>query len=147
VSDAMNDEEFSSAKSVMHLKVSSVICVPLLDRGRLLGLIYVGNDSIRDLFQVTTLRVLTVFASQAALIVANALLLNELRVDNKLLNERLEAQRFGEIVGTSPPMQQVFRKVEKISPTDISVLITGETDTGKELIAREIHNRSPRAGK
>jgi transcriptional regulator with GAF, ATPase, and Fis domain len=147
ISDAMNDDEFASAKSVMHLKVSSVICVPLLDRGRLLGLIYVGNDSIRDLFQEQTLRVLTVFASQAALIVANALLVNELRIDNKRLNERLEAYRFGEIVGTSAPMQAVFRKVEKIAPTDISVLITGETGTGKELIAREIHNRSPRTGK
>ena len=147
ISDAMHDDEFAAAKSVMHLKVSSVICVPLLDRGRLLGLIYVGNDSIRDLFQEETLRVLTVFASQAALIVANALLLNELRHDNKRLNDRLEQYRFGEIVGTSPPMQQVFRKVEKIAPTDISVLITGETGTGKELIAREIHNRSPRAGK
>ena len=147
VSDAMRDDEFSAAKSVMQLKVSSVICVPLLDRGRLLGLIYVGNDSIRDLFQQDTLRILTVFASQASLIIANALLLNELRVDNKRLNERLEQYRFGEIVGTSPPMQQVFRKVEKIAATDISVLITGETGTGKELIAREIHNRSPRAGK
>ena len=147
ISDAMSDDEFAGAKSVMHLKVSSVICVPLLDRGRLLGLIYVGNDSIRDLFQDQTLRVLTVFASQAALIVANALLLDELRVDNKRLHDRLEQYRFGEIVGTSPPMQQVFRKVEKIAPTDISVLITGETGTGKELIAREVHNRSPRAGK
>ncbi len=147
ISDAMSDDEFGSAKSIMHLKVSSVICVPLLDRGRLLGLIYVGNDSIRDLFQDQTLRVLTVFASQAALIVSNALLLNELRHDNKRLNDRLEQYRFGEIVGTSPPMQQVFRKVEKIAPTDISVLITGETGTGKELIAREIHNRSPRTGK
>jgi transcriptional regulator with GAF, ATPase, and Fis domain len=147
VSDAMNDDEFAAAKSVMHLKVSSVICVPLLDRGRLLGLIYVGNDSIRDLFQHETLRVLTVFASQAALIVSNALLLNELRHDNKRLHERLEQARFGEIVGTSPPMQAVFRKVEKISPTDISVMITGETGTGKELIAREIHTRSPRTGK
>jgi transcriptional regulator with GAF, ATPase, and Fis domain len=147
ISDAMHDDEFAAAKSVMHLKVSSVICVPLLDRGRILGLIYVGNDSIRDLFQNQTLRVLTVFASQAALIVANALLLDELRVDNKRLHDRLEQYRFGEIVGTSPPMQSVFRKVEKIAPTDISVLITGETGTGKELIAREVHNRSPRAGK
>jgi transcriptional regulator with PAS, ATPase and Fis domain len=81
------------------------------------------------------------------MIVANALLLNELRVDNKRLSDRLEQYRFGEIVGTSPPMQQVFRKVEKIAATDISVLITGETGTGKELIAREIHNRSPRTGK
>ncbi|HEY6174679.1 MAG TPA: sigma 54-interacting transcriptional regulator [Kofleriaceae bacterium] len=147
VSDAMRDDEFSAAKSVMQLKVSSVICVPLLDRGRLLGLIYVGNDSIRDLFQQDTLRILTVFSSQASLIVANALLLNELRIDNKRLSDRLEQYRFGEIVGTSPPMQQVFRKVEKIAATDISVLITGETGTGKELIAREIHNRSPRTGK
>ncbi|MGE0869413.1 MAG: sigma 54-interacting transcriptional regulator [Kofleriaceae bacterium] len=148
VSDAMRDDEFAAAKSVMQLKVSSVICVPLLDRGRLLGLIYVGNDSIRDLFQQDTLRVLTVFASQASLIVANALLLNELRIDNKRLHERLEQYRFGEIVGSnSSPMQQVFRKVEKIAATDISVLITGETGTGKELIAREIHNRSPRVGK
>jgi len=147
VSDAMRDDEFAAAKSVMQLKVSSVICVPLLDRGRLLGLIYVGNDSIRDLFQQDTLRILTVFASQASLLVANALLLNELRIDNKRLNERLEQYRFGEIVGTSPPMQQVFRKVEKIAATDISVLITGETGTGKELIAREIHHRSPRQGK
>ncbi len=147
VSDAMRDDEFSAAKSVMQLKVSSVICVPLLDRGRLLGLIYVGNDSIRDLFQNDTLRVLSIFASQASLIVANALLLNELKVDNKRLTDRLEQYRFGEIVGTSPPMQAVFRKVEKISATDISVLITGETGTGKELIAREVHNRSPRAGK
>ncbi|MCX5743811.1 MAG: sigma-54-dependent Fis family transcriptional regulator, partial [Proteobacteria bacterium] len=147
VSDAMHNDEFSSSKSVMQLKVSSVICSPLLDKGRLLGLIYVGNDSIRDLFQHDTLRVLTVFTSQASLIVANALLLNELRHDNKRLNERLEQLRFGEIVGTSPPMQAVFRKVEKIAVTDISVLITGETGTGKELIAREIHTRSPRVGK
>ena len=147
VSDALRDDEFASSKSVMQLKVNSVICVPLLDRGRLLGLIYVGNDSIRDLFQQDTMRVLTVFASQASLIVANALLMNELRHDNKRLNDRLEQYRFGEIVGTSPPMQQVFRKVEKIAATDISVMITGETGTGKELIAREIHNRSPRVGK
>ena len=147
ISDAMHDAEFAQAKSVMQLRLSSVICVPLLDRGRLLGLIYVGNDSVIDLFQEQMMRALTVFASQASLIIANALLLDELRVDNRRLHERLEQFRFGEIVGTSPVMQQVFRRVEKIAPTDISVLITGETGTGKELIAREIHNRSPRAGK
>ncbi|HTJ44475.1 MAG TPA: sigma 54-interacting transcriptional regulator [Kofleriaceae bacterium] len=147
ISDALHDDEFASAKSVMQLKLSSVICVPLLDRGRLLGAVYVGNDSIVDLFQQDTMKVLTVFSSQASLIVANAMLLDELRVENKRLGEKLELQRFGEIVGTSPPMQQVFRKVEKIAITDISVMITGETGTGKELIAREVHRRSPRAQK
>jgi transcriptional regulator with PAS, ATPase and Fis domain len=76
--------------------------------------------------------------------VANALLLNELKVDNQQLSRRLEEIQFGEIIGTSRPMQEVFRKVEKVAATDISVLITGETGTGKELIAHEIHRRSPR---
>ena len=147
ISDAMNDEEFSGSKSIMKLKLSSVICVPLLEHGTLIGLIYVGNDSVVDLFHEDMFQVLTVFSAQASLIVANALLLNTLRVDNKQLHQRLEQIRFGEIVGTSPPMQAVYRKVEKISATDISVLITGETGTGKELIARELHNRSPRVGK
>jgi two-component system, NtrC family, response regulator PilR len=85
-----------------------------------------------------------VFASQASLIVSNALLLEELKVDNQQLSRRLEQVHFGELIGTSRPMQEVFRKVEKVAATDISVLITGETGTGKELIAREIHRRSPR---
>ncbi|GAB4525050.1 MAG: sigma 54-interacting transcriptional regulator [Haliangiales bacterium] len=145
ISDAMNDDEFAGSKSIMKLKLTSVICVPLLDHGKLIGLIYVGNDSVVDLFQEETMQVLVVFAAQASLIIANAVLLDQLRLDNRQLNQRLEEIRFGEIVGTSAPMQQVFKKVEKVAVTDISVLITGETGTGKELIAREIHNRSPRA--
>jgi transcriptional regulator with GAF, ATPase, and Fis domain len=144
ISDAMNDAEFSSSKSVINLRLSSVMCVPLLERGNLLGLIYVGNDSVVNLFEEQTLQALTVFASQASLIIRNALLVNELQLDNRMLHEKLEQLRFGEIVGSSPPMQEVFKKVAKISSTDISVLITGETGTGKELIAREIHVRSPR---
>jgi transcriptional regulator with GAF, ATPase, and Fis domain len=145
ISDAMNDAEFASSMSVMNLRLSSVMCVPLLERGNLLGLIYVGNDSVANLFEEKTLEVLTVFAAQASLIIRNALLVNELQLDNRMLHEKLEQLRFGEIVGSSPPMQEVFKKVAKIASTDINVLITGETGTGKELIAREIHIRSPRA--
>jgi transcriptional regulator with GAF, ATPase, and Fis domain len=144
ISDAMNDDEFSSSQSIIKLRLTSVICVPLIEKGKLIGIIYVGNDSVVDLFQEDTMRVLTVFASQASLIISNAMLMNELKVDNQQLSRRLEELHFGEIVGTSRPMQEVFRKVEKVASTDISVLITGETGTGKELIAREIHRRSPR---
>ncbi len=144
ISDAMNDAAFASSVSVMNLRVSSVMCVPLLERGNLLGLIYVGNDSIASLFDAKDLELLTVFSGQASLIIRNALLVNELQLDNRLLHERLEQINFGEIVGSSPPMQEVFKKVAKIASTDISVLVTGETGTGKELIARELHRRSPR---
>ena len=88
VSDAMNDDEFSSSKSVMKLQLTSVICVPLLEKGPLLGILYVGNDSVRELFAEETLRVLTIFAAQASLIVANALHLRHLQVDNRALSER-----------------------------------------------------------
>jgi transcriptional regulator with GAF, ATPase, and Fis domain len=145
VSDAMRDAEFQNAMSVMNLRLSSVMCVPLLERGNLLGVIYVGNDSVADLFDPTTLEVLTIFAAQASLLLRNALLVNELQLDNKLLVERLETLRFGEIIGTCPSMQEVFKKVSKIANTDIAVLITGETGTGKELIAREVHLRSGRS--
>ncbi|WP_460576209.1 sigma 54-interacting transcriptional regulator [Hymenobacter coalescens] len=54
------------------------------------------------------------------------------------------AARFGDFVGGSPVMQQVFTRVSQVAPTDSTVLITGETGTGKELVARALHNLSPR---
>jgi transcriptional regulator with GAF, ATPase, and Fis domain len=145
VSDALSDAQFKNALSVMNLKLTSVMCVPLLERGNLIGVIYVGNDNVRQLFDESHLELLTIFAAQASLLVRNALLVNELQLDNRSLQERIERMRFGEILGASPAMQEVFRKVQKVAATDITVLVTGETGTGKELIARELHNRSPRA--
>ncbi|MCP4602215.1 MAG: GAF domain-containing protein [Proteobacteria bacterium] len=145
VSDAMSDANFSNAESVINLKINSVMCVPLLDRGRLQGLIYVGNDTVTGLFEAHSLSLLSIFAAQASMIVQNALLLDELRLRNRSLSEELKKQRFGEIVGSSISMREVFRNVEKVANANVSVLISGETGTGKELIAREIHRRSQRA--
>ena len=145
ISDAMHDAEFASSVSVMNLKLTSVMCVPLLERGNLLGLIYVGNDAIAHLFAPELLDLLSIFSAQASLIIRNALLVNELKLDNRLLHERLEQLRFGEIVGACPAMQEVYKKVARVASADISVLITGETGTGKELVARELHRRSARA--
>ena len=145
ISDALNDDAFKNSLSVVNLKLTSVMCVPLLERGNMMGVIYVGNDNVAQLFDQSHLEVMTVFAAQASLLVRNALLVNELKLDNRSLHDRIEQMRFGEILGASPRMQEVFRKVQKVATTDISVLITGETGTGKELIARELHGRSPRA--
>ena len=64
-----------------------------------------------------------------------------------LRDEVVRASMFEEIVGASPALQTVLARVAKVGPTDSTVLITGETGTGKELIARAIHKRSPRSGR
>jgi transcriptional regulator with GAF, ATPase, and Fis domain len=144
VSDAVNDTMFNSSESVLDLQLSSVMVAPLIAQGQLLGLIYVGNDNVVNLFEQSSLEVLTVFAGQASLILQNAILLNQLTTDRDRIAEELKAQQFGDIIGTCPSLQQVFRRVEKVAAADINVLITGETGTGKELFARELHRRSNR---
>src|SRR5262249_47265471 len=68
LSAALGDAEFSTAESVMHLRLSSVMCVPLRERGNLLGALYVGSSQVKSLFQQSDLEALTVLAAQAALI-------------------------------------------------------------------------------
>jgi transcriptional regulator with GAF, ATPase, and Fis domain len=73
---------------------------------------------------------------------------DKLHEENLALREEVDqASMFEEIVGTSPALQEVLSRVAKVAPSDSTVLITGETGTGKELVARAIHKRSQRAGR
>jgi transcriptional regulator with GAF, ATPase, and Fis domain len=145
VSDALADTTFGQSASVIAMRLSSVMCAPLLSQGQVIGALYVGNDKIKHLFERTQLDLLSIFASQASLILENAMLLSALRADKAKLVAELHDKKFGEIIGACPSMLEVFRKLQKVAGTDISVLITGETGTGKELIAKEIHRRSQRS--
>ena len=125
--------------------------VPLAGRDRMLGILALGKhedtaytrDEIDFLLQVS---------SQVAVAVENALVYGELRkLKDNFSEERVYLQdetrsdlKFEEIVGSSAALQRVLRQVEVVAPTDSGVLIQGETGTGKELIARAIHNLSSR---
>jgi transcriptional regulator with GAF, ATPase, and Fis domain len=145
VSDALADTTFGKSESVVALQLSSVMCAPMLSQGEVIGALYVGNDRVKHLFERPQLDMLTIYGAQASLILQNAMLLSALRADKEKLSQELSDKRFGEIIGSCPSMMEVFRKLQKVASTDISVLITGETGTGKELIARELHRRSARA--
>jgi DNA-binding NtrC family response regulator len=80
--------------------------------------------------------------------VANILKLAELDAENQRLRRELVAEgQFGRMLGGSSAMRRAFEMAERVAPTDATVLILGESGTGKDLLAQEIHARSPRAGK
>jgi transcriptional regulator with GAF, ATPase, and Fis domain len=145
ISDALEDSIFGESQSVVNFKLRSVIAVPITMGESLLGVLYLGCDRMASAFSRDFLDILRVFSAQAGLLVKNALVMNTLREDNEALKVALDKQTFGEIIGGSTSMQGIFRAVARFAPTDISSLILGETGTGKELIAREIHRRSTRA--
>ena len=81
---------------------------------------------------------------ELGVILRRALYLHHLESEYHDLRERSGGQPFEDILGTSPPMEGVFAAIRKVASTDVSVLILGETGTGKELVAQAIHRRSLR---
>ena len=135
--------------SVAGFKNSCVI--PLAGRDRILGILALGKHEDTAYTQ-DEIDFMSQVSSQVAVAVENALVYGELRKlkDNFgeervcLENEIRNDLNFEEIVGRSAALQSVLRQVEVVAPTDSGVLIQGETGTGKELIARAIHNLSSR---
>jgi transcriptional regulator with GAF, ATPase, and Fis domain len=124
----------------------------LVFRGQPLGVLAVFR---RDEIDASCYDWLRTMASAAAVTLANARSFQE----NESLRRRLEEERdylreeveatgsFGEILGRSPALERVLHQVEMVAPTGANVLILGESGTGKELVARAIHQRSPRSHK
>jgi len=134
--------------------VQSACCVPLLTRNRVLGALNLA--SLRDgAFSQEDVDLLGQVAGQVAIAVENALAFREIAaLKNKLTEEKLYLEEeirtehnFEEIIGESAALKSILRQVETVAPTNSTVLIQGETGTGKELVARAIHDLSPRRGR
>jgi formate hydrogenlyase transcriptional activator len=127
--------------------------VPLVSRDRVLGILGLGRRDDKQ-FGDGEVQFLTQVANQVAMAVENALAFGKIaELKEKLNQEKLYLEdeirtemNFEEIIGQSPVLRRVLKKVSTVAPTDSTVLIYGETGTGKELVARAIHNLSARNG-
>jgi formate hydrogenlyase transcriptional activator len=124
---------------------------PLIFRDRVLGVLGIKSTRLHA-FTAEDAELFEKVASQVAIAVENALAYNEIEtLKNKLEKEKLYLEEeirseynFEEIIGSSSVLKRVLQNVETVATTDSTVLIYGETGTGKELIARAIHNLSER---
>ena len=147
-------ETFSS-ESLLGASIRSTIGVPLWKDDEILGVLQVDNRDAPAMFEARDVDALGALAVSASLAIANAELIQrlslaraELKKENQYLRGR-ERARSGEvqIIGESRAMNELLRQLDKVVDTRVSVLIEGETGTGKELIASSVHYRSKRKDK
>ena len=146
-------EQFGSemARRILAEGLKSAFCLPLISHGRPLGTLVVASLHEEN-FPEKDAQLLQHVANQIAIAVENSLAFRQV-VDraNKLSEEKLYLQdeirteyNFEEIIGESPILKRILEQLQTVAPTGSTVLILGETGTGKELIARAIHNLSDR---
>jgi len=123
----------------------SVLAAPLVAFDKVLGAIVLEKDGANDRFDEGHLRLLMTIAAIAATALGHARHVDTLERANRGLLAELNLDH--NMVGESPAMRDLYRRISRVAQTDSTVLITGESGTGKELVARAIHRNSPRAGK
>jgi formate hydrogenlyase transcriptional activator len=131
--------------------IQTICCIPLVTQGRTFGTLNVASRRL-EAFPEREISLLQQVGAQIAIAVENALAFKEIdALKDKLAEEKLYLEEeirsefnFEEIIGDAPSLKRALAQVEVVAPTDTAALILGETGTGKELIARAIHNLSPR---
>ncbi|MCC7431584.1 sigma 54-interacting transcriptional regulator, partial [bacterium] len=142
------DEILSKQGSILDLDLKVILCVPLKIKEQVLGVIYVDSKFSAGILQENQLKLMEAFASQSAIAIENARLYSLLENENKTLKKQLQERfRFGKIIGKSQKMLEVYEKIEILAQRNITVMVNGETGTGKELVAKAIHYESKRKAK
>jgi len=154
IADAANDPRiYRNVDDATGLVTRSLLVAPLRARSGPIGVLEVINPIGRDAFTTEELALLDTLAASIAIALDNARMFAELRDREQRLRSEVGALRrdiarrdaFTEIVGASDGVRELLRLMESAASSPISVLIEGETGTGKELVARGIHHASERA--
>lgn len=140
--NAQEDTQFEKAKSIREYNIRSAICAPLLFREEILGVVYLDNRGSVGSFSQDDQMFLIALCHQAGVALGNARLHRRVVQENVWLENTLKPKF--QILGEAEKMKRVFDIIKKVAPTNITVLVQGETGTGKELVAKAIHTLSPR---
>jgi len=149
LSSSLQDDPMASGRaSVRDFKILSVLCVPLVARDSIIGTIYLDSRKLTKVFSEGDVQFMLAFAGMAAVAIENAKLYEASRSEARFWRDEATL-RFGfeRIVYASPSMEQLSARARNVARTNVSVLITGESGTGKDLFARAIHYHSLRREK
>jgi transcriptional regulator with GAF, ATPase, and Fis domain len=135
-------EAGSAANAGQQIPAASVLCVPLVAAHSPIGIIYLESTNPSTPFTEDDLQLASAIAGLAAIAIENARQFESLGIENQQL--RAQASLEHDMVGRSSRMREVYQFIERVAPSDATVLICGESGTGKELAARAIHNNSNR---
>jgi transcriptional regulator with GAF, ATPase, and Fis domain len=168
-----HDTRFAGDLYLQQTQPATILCLPLQHQSRVTALLYLEHRELADVFSVERLAATRLIAAEAAVALVNAQLYQDMKdevekrrqaevqlrdalaqvanlkdqlaAENVYLREEIESEHNVEhIVGSSPALRQVLQQVELVAATEANVLVLGETGTGKELVARALHELSPR---
>ena len=152
--DLEREREFPVEEELLREGIRSLVVVPLRSKGKILGTLNLGSEA-PGRYSEDDAEFLVEVATQIALAIENmqayeeiAQLKARLERENLYLQQEIKIEHdFEDIVGQAPAIKKVLNAIETVAPTDATVLICGETGTGKELVARAIHNLSHQKNK
>lgn len=149
--DVLANEELQAMQSVRNLRIRSAICAPFHSAGGTQGAVYVEHPGRAGVFSEHDKDSLEVLADQAAIAVDRMLREEEMRAeltDSKralVVATRSSRRQSNRLLGDSAVMKRLRAQIDKLASLDLSILIQGETGTGKELVARALHDRGGRS--
>jgi transcriptional regulator with GAF, ATPase, and Fis domain/tetratricopeptide (TPR) repeat protein len=150
--DAIADRDLMAMPSVQDLRLRSALCVPFVAASGVKGALYVEHPGRSGAFGEREAEYLEALGDQAAIAVDRMMREEELaasldasRRDLAVARRSLGRRRGVQLLGESPAIDELRRQIDRLARSDLAVLVQGETGTGKELVARLLHERSARA--
>lgn len=145
IPNALSDPKYGNARSIADLRLSSVLCSPIMVASRMLGIIYLGTKNDRKSFTNSDLTVLSTYAVIAGTLINHAEYMNQQRKTIRKLTQG-DTIKYG-IIAESKIMHGIIEAINSIADSDIGILLEGETGTGKDVFAKFIHSKSKRSEK